>query len=242
MRLKPLLAQFLLTRVRNIAINIKIYTGGMFFWYRCHQIVINAFLLGVVVISLSYALFGERIGFYPAQIWTKMNTNHERYQQYLDLLKSVLSVIALFIAGLWTYYKFIKGRTFSPKLAINISVMENKDTTRSIVLVRIKLENVSNVRIGPRSATVKFDYGAPRDGQIEYKSLNEEQDLLSFYYSNNEIFHVEPKDVMTIDVPVVTDEILKDSKHTLKDYILRVKVDLEDHLRRHWKERVVLYM
>jgi hypothetical protein len=44
-----------------------------------------------------------------------------KLQKVFDILLNITSGAAVVIGGIWTYYRFIKGRTFAPKLEPKIS-------------------------------------------------------------------------------------------------------------------------
>ena len=53
--------------------------------------------------------------------WDITKSFSETFKNVSDALKSVGEFIGIGVAGVWTYYRFIRGRVFSPRLEISVS-------------------------------------------------------------------------------------------------------------------------
>jgi hypothetical protein len=72
----------------------------------------------------------------------------------LDNIKSITSVIstsitalALIIAGLWAYFKLIRGRTFKPRLEVKLIGRWHIVEGRHLLQVQITLKNIGSSKI-----------------------------------------------------------------------------------------------
>ena len=61
-----------------------------------------------------------------------------------QIIQSAVTTIAIVLGGLWTYFRFFRGRTFHPR--INLSIAGSTLTKESTVYVKvsIKIENTGN--------------------------------------------------------------------------------------------------
>ena len=60
----------------------------------------------------------------------------------LEDLERVVQVIAIFTGGLWVYFKFLKGRTFRPRLELSVSGSISRYDNSDYMIVAIVLKNV----------------------------------------------------------------------------------------------------
>lgn len=73
----------------------------------------------------------------------------------LSTIEEVLKVLAIVIGGVWTYYKFIQGRTIHPLLELKISGRVIRRDDRVWVLCSLEAKNV-------HVSVVHVDYSALR--------------------------------------------------------------------------------
>lgn len=74
----------------------------------------------------------------------------------VDIAQSVIGICALLVGGAWTYYRFIRGRLFSPKIELSMThvVGMSSDPDHYIVFCEICVKNVGliQLRLGPSAA------------------------------------------------------------------------------------------
>jgi hypothetical protein len=114
-------------------------------------------------------------------------------KEYLDIAQSLTSMSALSVGGAWAYYRFIKGRLFSPKIELSMEhvIVKSLDSKHHIVFCEICLKNMGSVqlRLGGESIAKCFVVAAESElteskifekrGFVRYEDAPEEED---YYY------------------------------------------------------------
>lgn len=157
------------------------------------------------------------------------------------VIRDAIYSIAVIVAGVWTYYIFMRGRTLKPRMRIIISFVAMAGSNNDIAVVRIRTTNVSNVRIRPIAIQVTFCFGQYGSERVEFKRFDFLDNVLSQYYDPQERCHLEPKDDMNFDVTTyVGDSKLNNDGKAISPRLLLVKVLLVDGKLRAWKENCIL--
>jgi hypothetical protein len=65
-------------------------------------------------------------------------------------------IIAIFIGGLWAYYKFFRGRTFKSRSEFLVSGLVQRDANSAELLASAQMKNVglSKIRISQRGSAL----------------------------------------------------------------------------------------
>jgi len=64
-----------------------------------------------------------------------------------QIAQSVVTTLAILFGGLWTYFRFFRGRTFHPRINLSVSGSTRKRGDKTYVSVSIKVENKGNAAV-----------------------------------------------------------------------------------------------
>jgi hypothetical protein len=64
-----------------------------------------------------------------------------------SIISTSITALALIIAGLWAYFKFVRGRTFKPRLEVKLRGWWRIADDRNLLQVRIILKNIGTSKI-----------------------------------------------------------------------------------------------
>lgn len=60
----------------------------------------------------------------------------------VDILGTIATAIALVVGGLWGYFRFVKGRTYRPRLEVNMSGQWRTIDSKPVLHARITVKNI----------------------------------------------------------------------------------------------------
>jgi hypothetical protein len=109
---------------------------------------------GVLLMLLVFCLVSH---FHGATGWSKA-------RDIADTLAKVVQILAIIVGGWWTYFKFIKGRTYQESLIPNVSGKLVTIDSQTYLIADIRVENVgqSLVEFAPDASSLKvFEYRKP---------------------------------------------------------------------------------
>ncbi|GJM12206.1 MAG: hypothetical protein DHS20C12_06090 [Pseudohongiella sp.] len=91
-----------------------------------------------------------------------------------QIFESMVISIGVVIGGIWSYYKFVKGRLFAPRieLSLDTSTLEI-DESDYLVICQAKLSNIGSVQIRPENCNISAI-------NHQSKSLLDSTDILPF--------------------------------------------------------------
>jgi hypothetical protein len=77
------------------------------------------------------------------------NSDLDSLKTVIDIIDSVVTGATLIIDGIWAYFKFIKGRTFRPRLEVNMFGQWRTVGQKQLLHARIRVKNIgsSNVKL-----------------------------------------------------------------------------------------------
>jgi hypothetical protein len=97
---------------------------------------------------------------------------------WLQVTESVVKIVALATGGVWTYYRFIKGRTYSPRLETAVAASAVQRDGNVYVVAKLTVKNTGNVKIdvkhegsGLRLFSCDLDIGATTHGEPRWTRL-----------------------------------------------------------------------
>ena len=71
---------------------------------------------------------------------------------YAEFFQSVVTSVGIIVGGIWVYYKFVKGRLFSPKIELSLSgTVVRADSEQILITFEVILRNIGSVRLLPTS-------------------------------------------------------------------------------------------
>ena len=87
----------------------------------------------------------------------------------VSVLKDVITAAAIVLGGIWTYFNFIKGRIYRPRLEPAVSGKIFEDAGVTFVIVRARLKNIGLSKIDIKQvglAIMIYAYQTAKTGTI----------------------------------------------------------------------------
>jgi hypothetical protein len=119
--------------------------------------------------SISYAYSGdtdltdvkaEELEEQPSEITSGYDEEESAAEKdsILDTIEKLLRIAAYIVGALWVYYNFFKGRTYRPRLEININGNLSESKSRRLINLKVKVKNVglSKVKIYQRGTGLRL--------------------------------------------------------------------------------------
>jgi hypothetical protein len=90
-------------------------------------------------------------------------TGVDTFKTWADVTETIITTLAVIAGGIWAYFKFAKGRTFKPRLAIEISGQWLKIDRKQWLHARIRVKNIgaSDVMLQQRGTVLEVRILAP---------------------------------------------------------------------------------
>jgi len=162
------------------------------------------------------------------------NTNQLIWvEQLLRILQSISTIAAILIGGLWTYYKFVRGRTLIRKLEskLSCSVFQLEDDT--VISVEADIKNIGNVRIPISHAYIIVGIASTRKPHgPEPAELTHRVDILTYLADNRSTYALEPNEDMHRLVTV--------SPASNLSHLARIDLIVESQRDRCWSATIVV--
>ena len=115
---------------------------------------------------------------------------------YSEILRNILTSSGVFIGGIWTYFKFIKGRIHSPKIETQLeSKMMTGESNKNLLCGDVIIKNVGNTIILPEKVEIKIEGIQTNETDIILKIIKSDFDILDFNNkpeSNTGQYYVDP--------------------------------------------------
>lgn len=73
----------------------------------------------------------------------------------VDVLSSAVTALATILAGAWAYYRFVKGRVFTPRLTLTVDARQSRIDAAAYVVATLNVANVGLSRVEIESATLR---------------------------------------------------------------------------------------
>jgi hypothetical protein len=156
---------------------------------------------------------------------------------FTEALRNVVTSLAFVFAGSWTYYVFIRGRTFKPRISLHIELTGVCGRGRNIAIFRIKIRNEGRSRVRPLACPAEFYYGTiDKADHLRFEKSLDIENTLTALYDPSEMFFLEPQDEFTVDVPILLNPALEESRQP----IMLVRVEFVDARLKAWRERRIV--
>jgi hypothetical protein len=65
----------------------------------------------------------------------------------IDILGTVVTAAAVILGGMWAYFKFVKGRTYRPRLGVRLAGQWRPVNGRQLLHARITVENIGASKV-----------------------------------------------------------------------------------------------
>jgi hypothetical protein len=155
-----------------------------------------------------------------------------------EFIKNLISIVAIIIGATWSYYLFIKGRTFNPRISISTKLRFICGEQKEIAVIRIKFRNRGRIKIRPLSAPVMCYYATFNiDSTPCYFKFFDIKNVLAGYLIERTKIILEPQDEITIDLPVTLTFRTNYREH--QPFIL-LKAFFIDTNWKSWEEHTIL--
>lgn len=202
--------------------------------FRRSQVTIIAFLAGVIVFLL--VLPWARM-WLPAYLTTLDDAEGlVKVTAYSSMVRDLFYIMAMVIAGAWSYYLLVYTRTLKPCCLLDIELIDVVRNHRDVVVLRLKVTNTGRVRIRPVAARIIFSVGHYASECIVFEETDRINNVLLDHYGPEEMVHLEPKDEVSLDIATYLVSPLNESRdRVLMCSLLHVEgllVDSDDHA---WK-------
>lgn len=216
-------------------------------WFKRKQNLINTTLLLILIVLLTLYYISP-ILLSAENILIFINPHLEKVSKLSAIIRDFFSIGAIWFAGAWTYYFFIKGRTLKSRLGIDVSLVNNISLAytcgqrKEIVLMRCIISNLSKIKIIPLSIKVEFSYGRIEGDEIKYIKFKEISNLFNSIYEPSERVFLEPQDEMIFYLNIVLNTVnaLVSAESDQLDYMLMVRLCFIDHKYYAWQQDTVL--
>ncbi len=77
------------------------------------------------------------------------------FKDVVQIFSNVVTALATILAGVWAYYRFVKGRVFEPRLTLTAKAHRLRIRTSEYVLSTVELSNVGLSKIDFNNATLR---------------------------------------------------------------------------------------
>ncbi|OHB62352.1 MAG: hypothetical protein A2Y76_00280 [Planctomycetes bacterium RBG_13_60_9] len=228
----------------GLRVHLRVVSWRLWNWYvHLWKLALVALGMIFIILLLAHILSLKGVsGPLMATILGNFLAKHEQMLPLVGLAKDVILTGATIVAGIWSYYVFIKGRTFRPRLSINVRMHYVCGRRRDVAVVRVSIRNEGRTRIRPALAQAAFSYGIlSENGVVEFRPFHVVENMLDEYYRRTERFALEPQDEMHIDVPVPLSLTMGSELLTQDTTIgIHVKIKVWDIGYRCWQENAIL--
>jgi hypothetical protein len=83
----------------------------------------------------------------------------ENLETLASVLQAIVTSVAIAVGGIWAYYRFVKERTYRPRLAVTIGArLSSTHGGRSVLATRVAVKNIgaSNVELVRRGTGLRI--------------------------------------------------------------------------------------
>lgn len=167
---------------------------------------VNNYLIGLILILLALYIIALN-----SEVWTIFKEysvkNISSIERLINIAKDLLHIIAIIIGCIWTYFHFIKSRTFKAKAQLKIKpyVISVNEKNR-FISIRCSIENMGSTKITCRYFRFEIYRINIEDGEIKDILIKDEIDenlLTKSTITNLSYYIIEPNDELHRDVKLV---------------------------------------
>lgn len=88
-----------------------------------------------------------------------------------DIVSSSVTTLAVIAGGVWAYFKFVRGRTFKPRLSVDIAAQWRDHRGRDLLHVRVNVTNLGASRIWLNQYGTGMHVSFPSDSPAEANEI-----------------------------------------------------------------------
>lgn len=135
---------------------------------------------------------------------SKIDDPYSKIESILNIAQSFVTIIAILFGGIWTYYKFFKGRTMVRRLELELSPNEINLKGKSILSIECNIKNIGNIAVTLFEAYITIAIADPDNPQgitiTDYEFENR-VDILTYHGLTDARYVLEPNEFMHRAVP-----------------------------------------
>lgn len=114
------------------------------------------------------------------------------FKEVAQAVQSMATTLGLLLAGMWSYYKFVKGRILAPKLDVELESKVIRSESSFLFAATIRFKNISSVRILPEVYRVDLDGLRVDGGSLIIENLMSTDNLLPASVGRQVYNYIEP--------------------------------------------------
>lgn len=202
----------------------------------------NLFLLSILLIII----FNDHIALFLSYVIRLIinskfksyySINIDFFDKLSKFILTCVQIIAILTAGLWAYYRFLRGRIFSVRVSINIAFNFIDDTNSNKAFFYCTITNNSNSQLIPSTLKLRCYCN---DYEKEFYTVN---NLIKTYLdqskehedSNNAWFSLEPQEEMKIPFSIDLTEIINLNEN-YENVVIKIVATLTDYKKKVFNE------
>lgn len=79
--------------------------------------------------------------------WTAATSSLDNVKTVVDILQALITTAAILVGGIWAYFKFAQGRTFRPRIEVDLSGQWRDVGESKLLHARIRVKNIGLSKI-----------------------------------------------------------------------------------------------
>lgn len=204
---------------------------------------INRLFAGIfVVLLIRIVIKGNLVGSFAFRdAWFLFLKYHYALTNITTILSDLFSIVAISLGGVWTYYVFVKGRTFTSKIKIDLKLEDNGHPENKVVILKTRITNEGKTRVVGIETRLELNYGQLKDGKISFEHLCTVEDLIATCWDPSGKCWLEPDQEMNLALAVWTAEVLPLNSE-ITSSLMMAKLDFRDTRNTRWRETAIFHL
>ena len=227
--------------LKNIVSFLNYIILSIRFYFKINLTYINITIFLLMLIITFIIILIKKFSFDIFQI---NNNNIDYYKDVFDIIFQFITTLIIILGLIFSYYKFIRGRIFKPKIDIEVRGNAILQDENKIAILRCTIRNIGNVAISPLSLEGKFYFLDVQNSTLKYVCFEKRNNLLEeYFFEDSQKFYLEPNDKMEIDIDIILDQINKINRTKIKNLsniLIRINLILKDRKLYKWSSNTIL--
>lgn len=118
------------------------------------------------------------------------------FKTYSEILKNLITSSGIIIGGIWTYYKFFKGRIHTPKIESQLnSMLIINGSDKHLLCSNVLIKNLGSTIILPEKVEIKIEGVKTNEKEAIRSIIKSDLDILNYYNESESIngqFYIDP--------------------------------------------------
>ena len=100
---------------------------------------------------------------------TLLSMTIDEFEKITSIILNIVTIIAVMVGGLWTYFHYFKGRLYYPRLELKVSGSVHADGSNKYLLTNVHLKNLGNrdFRIQRAGTGLRISSLGDREAQVD---------------------------------------------------------------------------